>query len=149
MTHAPLQRVYPLLHVKVHALPTHAGAASATLVEHALPHMPQLPRLVAVSTHAPLQRVYPLLHVKVHALSTHAAVALATRVEHALPHMPQLPGLVIVSTHVPLHSVGVDAGQPERHEYASASNPASPPGPHTGVLPVQALPQLPQLVVVS
>jgi hypothetical protein len=40
-THAPLQRVYPLLHVKVHAPETHAAVALAMPVEQAFVHEPQ------------------------------------------------------------------------------------------------------------
>lgn len=40
-THAPLQKLYPLLHVKLHALATHAAVALATAVVHTLPQRPQ------------------------------------------------------------------------------------------------------------
>ena len=55
--HAPLQRVYPVLHVKLHALVMHAALALAILVEQGLLHMPQLATLLVVSTHVPLQSV--------------------------------------------------------------------------------------------
>jgi len=91
------------------------------------------------STHAPLQGLYPLLHVEVHALLTQAAVALATWLVHAWPQVWQSTMLVVVSTQLPLQSVGVAAGQPEAHEYEV------PDPTHAGVLPLQTLPQPPQL----
>jgi len=132
------------LHAKPHEPLAHVAVALATLVEHALPHALQLLVLVFVSTHDPLQVVFPLLHAKVHALLVHAATAFATVVEHAVAQLPQWLTLLAMSKHVPLHIVGEPEGQPERHEYV----PPSPPpvaGPHTGVPPEQALPQLPQL----
>jgi hypothetical protein len=45
------------LHVKPHALPTHAAVALVTPVEHLLPHMPQLTTSLVVSTHPPLHMV--------------------------------------------------------------------------------------------
>jgi hypothetical protein len=41
-THAPPQKLYPLLHVKLHALETQAAVALATMVVHRVPHRPQL-----------------------------------------------------------------------------------------------------------
>ena len=60
-------------------------------------------------------------------------------VEHAMPHDPQLVRLVVVLTHVVPHSVGVAAGQPETHEYVL------PLPEHTGVPPMHAVVQLPQV----
>jgi hypothetical protein len=188
-THAPLQRVYPLLHVKEHALLVHCAAALAMLVEHALPQVPQSFTLLVVSTqlplqrdgvadgqpethvdpahtgvpplhacvapqppqlltslvkftHAPLQRVYPLLHVKLHALPVQLAVALATAVVHAWPHVLQLLTSLVVSTQLPLQSVGATVGQPDAHAYEAVAPT------QTGVVPVQSLPQVPQLLAV-
>jgi hypothetical protein len=42
LTHAPLQRLNPVPHVKVHLLATHAGAALATPLVHTWPQLPQL-----------------------------------------------------------------------------------------------------------
>jgi hypothetical protein len=124
-----------------HVDPEHAGV----LPLQAWLHMPQLFLSVLVSTHAPLQSVYPLLHVKVHALFTHAAWALATLVEQTFPQVLQSFRLLVVSTQVPPQSAGVEPEQPEVHE----APPASPPeAEQTGVPPVHALPQLPQLVAV-
>jgi hypothetical protein len=147
-THAPLQRENPLWQVKPHAPRAQVAVALATPVEHAWPQPAQLPTLVVVSTHDPLQRVYPLLHAKVHARPTHVGAALGTLVEQAVVHVPQWLALLARSTQLPLHGVGVAAGQPDRHVYPPAFAPASPAGPHTGVLPEQALPQAPQLSAV-
>jgi len=49
--------VYPVLHVKVHALATHAAVALAMPVAHAFVQVPQLPVLLVVSTHVPLHSV--------------------------------------------------------------------------------------------
>jgi hypothetical protein len=56
-THAPLQRVYPLLHVKPHALFAQTAVALATAVVHAWPHVLQLLTSLVVSTQVPLQRL--------------------------------------------------------------------------------------------
>jgi hypothetical protein len=40
-TQAPPHETYPLSHLKVHVLSTHAGCALVTFVEHALPHVLQ------------------------------------------------------------------------------------------------------------
>lgn len=147
-THAPLQRENPLLQVKPHALLAHPAAALATLVEHVWPQLPQLPGLVVVSTHDPAQRVCPLLHVKVHARPTQSGTAFVTVVEHAVVQVPQWLALLARSTQLPLQGVVVADGQPDRHVYSPASAPATPAGPHTGVLPEHALPQPPQLSAV-
>jgi hypothetical protein len=65
-THAPLQRVYPVLHVMVQALLTHAGWPLATL-GHTFPQDPQLVGLLVMSTHEPLHSVdavdgQPVIH---------------------------------------------------------------------------------------
>jgi hypothetical protein len=132
-----------------HVLPQSVGVAGGhapTQVEpehtdvppHAWLHVPQLLLSIAVLTHAPLQGVYPALHVNVHVLFTHAACAFATLVEQTFPHVLQSFGLLVVSTQVPPQRAGADAGHPETHEYVP------PELAHTGVLPVQALPQEPQ-----
>jgi hypothetical protein len=56
-THAPLQSVYPVLHVNSHAPAVHAACAWATAVAHALPHAPQLLALLVVLTHVVPQSV--------------------------------------------------------------------------------------------
>jgi hypothetical protein len=56
-TQAPLQRVYPPLHAKVHSLPAHAAVALAMLVEQAVVHAPQWLTLLVMSTQVPLQSV--------------------------------------------------------------------------------------------
>jgi hypothetical protein len=56
-THAPLQSVYPVLHVNPHAPAVHAACAWATAVAHALPHAPQLLALLVVLTHVVPQSV--------------------------------------------------------------------------------------------
>jgi hypothetical protein len=189
LTQAPLQSVYPLLHVKVHALLTHLAVALATPVEHAFPQVPQSLALLVASTHvppqsvgvaagqpetqvdpehtgaaplhacpepqppqllgsfvqlthAPLQSVYPLLQVKPHELPLQVAVALATAVEHAWPHVLQLLMSLVGSTQLPLQSKGAAVGQPDAHEYEAVAPT------HTGALPLQALPQVPQLLEV-
>jgi hypothetical protein len=76
----------------------------------------------------------------VHALPTHAAVPWATLVEHLWPHVPQLFASPAVSTHVPPQTAGAAVGHPDAQPYES------PEPAHTGVLPLHALPQLPQLV---
>lgn len=59
---------------------------------------------------------------------------MATVVEHALPQLAQWLALLVVSTQVPLQRVGVPAGQPDTHVEPE----------HTGVPPLQAVPQAPQ-----
>lgn len=56
-TQAPPQAEYPLLHAKVHALPTQTAFALATVVVHALPQEPQLFPSLVRSTQPPLQTV--------------------------------------------------------------------------------------------
>jgi len=186
LTQAPLQSVYPLLHVKPHEPLTHCAVALATPVEHALPHVPQSLALLVVLTQAPLQSVgvpdgqpethvefvhtgvpplhacpepqppqlfasfvkfaqaplqsvVPLLQVKPHALLLHIAVALATDVEQEWPQVLQLLMSLVGSTQLPLQNMGATDGQPDAHEYT----PVAPT--HTGVPPLQSLPQVPQL----
>jgi hypothetical protein len=78
-----------------------------------------------------------VLHAYVHALLTHSAVALATPVVQVVPHVLQSLGLLVGSTHVDPQRVGVAAGQPETHV---------PPW-QTGVPPLHAWPQDPQLAL--
>jgi hypothetical protein len=133
-THTPLQSVGVAAgQPETHAEFWHTGVPP--LHTYADPQPPQLLSSFVKLTQAPLQRVYPLLQVNVHELPAHAGAALAMLVEHAVAHVPQWFTLVVVSTHVPLQSVGVPAGQPETH--------AEPE--HTGVPPLHADPQPPQL----
>jgi hypothetical protein len=73
----------------------------------------------------------------VQALPTHAACALATLVEQAFEHEPQSLTSVVSLTHVLPQSVGVAAGQPD-----TQVEPLQ-----TGVPPVQASPQVLQLLL--
>jgi len=117
--------------------PTQAGVPPV----HALPHVPQLDAVVSC-TQAPLHATHPLSQANVQLLLTHTAWALATLVVHAWPHVLQLLESLVGSTQLPLQFIDAAAGHPETHEYA-------PPEPaHTGVDPVHAAPQLPQLVAV-
>jgi hypothetical protein len=129
--------VHPLAHAYVLPDATHAGV----LPLHTLPQVPQLAAVVSW-TQAPLHSVYPASHAMVHALLTHTACALATVVVQAWPHVWQLFASLVESTQLPLQFVGAAGGQPETHEYV-------PPDPaHTPVLPLHALPQVPQLAEV-
>jgi len=100
-THAPLQRLYPLAHAKVHALLTHAAVAFATLVEHAVEHVPQWLALLVVSVHVPLHSVgvaagQPEPHVEFE----HTGVLPLQACPD--PQPPQLLLLLVKSTHAPL-----------------------------------------------
>jgi hypothetical protein len=101
-TQAPLQRTYPELHANVHAPPTHAGRALATLVAQALPHALQLAALLVVSTQVPAQRVGT-----VDGQPDTQADPEQTGVPplHEWPHVRQFSGSLVVSTHAPLQSV--------------------------------------------
>jgi hypothetical protein len=104
-THAPLQRLYPLAHAKVHALLTHAGAALATSVEHALPHVLQLLASLVRFVQVPLQivgvaDVQPEAHAYELPEATHAGVFPL----HVTPQLPQLAE-VVSRTQAPLQSV--------------------------------------------
>ena len=137
-TQAPLQSVgVPDGQPETHFEFVHTGVPPL----HACPE-PQPPQLFASFVkfaQAPLQSVVPLLQVKPHVLLLHVAVALATEVEQAWPHVLQLSMSLVGSTQLPLQSMGATAGQPDAHEYT----PLAPT--HTGVFPLQALPQVPQL----
>ena len=104
LTQAPLQSVYPLLQVKVHALLTHCAVAFATLVEHAFPQVPQSLTSLVASTHVPPQSVgvaagQPETHVD----PEHTGVPpLQANPE---PQPPQLLASVTKSTQAPLQSV--------------------------------------------
>jgi hypothetical protein len=108
---------------------------------HALPQLPQLTAVLSWMQ-APLQSAYPVSHAIEHALLTHTACALATLVVHAWPQALQLFASLVVSTQLPLQFVGAMDGHPDTHEYA----PAEPA--QTAVVPLHALPQLPQLEAV-
>ena len=71
------------------------------------------------------------------ALWTQTGTAFVTPVVQPLPQAPQLFASLVSSTQVPLHAEGAVAGQPLTHVEFE----------HTGVEPVQALPQLPQFAV--
>jgi hypothetical protein len=104
LTQAPLQRAKPLLHANVHALPAQTACAFATLVEHLVPHAPQLFGSFVVLTHVlvPAQNVGVLLpHVPTHADPEQTAEPEL----QTWPHDPQLPGSLVVSTQAPLHEV--------------------------------------------
>jgi hypothetical protein len=92
------------LHAKVHPLPTHSAVAFPTLVEQALPHVPQFFKLVVVSTHDPLQSVGVAPgQPETHAELEQAGVPLSGA--HTLPQAEQLLLSLVVSTHAPLQSV--------------------------------------------
>jgi hypothetical protein len=76
-------------------------------------------------------------------LPLQAGCAPATVVEQALPHIPQWLGLLVVSAHVPPHAVGAVDGQLATQDGAAADPE------HRGVLPVHALPQLPQFAALA
>jgi hypothetical protein len=104
-THAPLQRLYPLLHAKVQAPALHAGVALATRVEHTLPHVMQLLGSLVRFTQLPLQIVgaavvQPEAHEYELPDPTHAGVSPL----HALPQLPQLAE-VLSRTQAPLQGV--------------------------------------------
>lgn len=103
------------MQVKPQVLPAHDAAAFATLVEHALPQLPQWLAAVVVSTHDPLHGVYPPLHANVHARPTQSAAAFATLVEQTVVQVPQWLALLARSTQLALQGVGVAAGQPDKH----------------------------------
>jgi hypothetical protein len=96
----------------VHLPPTHPSTPPVML--HAVPHAPQFPTFVFVSTSQPFagflsQSAYPAAQaVTVHLEATHVSVAWF--VLHASPHAPQFSGSFVVLTHVALapglHSVG-------------------------------------------
>jgi hypothetical protein len=140
-THVPPQSVgvaagQPETHVdREHTgvLPLHAYPA---------PQPPQLLASFVKSTHAPLQSVVPPLQVKPHELLVQVAVALATEVEQTWPQVLQLLRSPVGSTQSPLQSRGAAVGHPDAHEY----EPGAPT--HTGVPPLQSLPQAPQLLAV-
>jgi hypothetical protein len=99
--HPPAHGEYPLLQVKPHALPLHAGAALATPVVQALLHVPQLLMFVAVFTQFPLQSV------GVEAGQVHTELSHTLPPVHAYPepHPPQLLLSLVKFTHAPLQSV--------------------------------------------
>jgi hypothetical protein len=105
LTHAPLQRVYPALHVKVHDPLTHAAWAFATLVEQTFPHVLQSFKLLFVSTHVPPQSAgvapeQPEMHKYVPPEPEHTGVPPV----HPVPHDPQLAAVVSL-TQAPLQRV--------------------------------------------
>jgi hypothetical protein len=125
------------LQANVQALPTHAAVAFPTLVEQALPQVPQSFELVVVSTHDPLQRVGVLPgQPETHPEFEQAGVLLSAA--HTLPHPAQLLRSVVVSTQAPLQRVS-----------PLLQVKVQPPLTHDGVALAtagQAWPQLPQLL---
>jgi len=134
-THAPLQSVVPLLHVKPH-VPVHVAVAFATDVVHAVPHAPQLFKLLVVSTHVPLQRS----GVGAEQPETHVEPAQTGVLPvHRVPHEPQF--VALIGTQRRLHrsesllqllassdpeSVAPSSGKaPSSSASAAASSPAS------------------------
>jgi hypothetical protein len=102
LTQAPLHDVKPLLHENVHPLFTHSGTAFATVVVHALPHVPQLFALIAVSTHVvPQSDGVAEGQPETHWDPTHTGVLPL----HVFPHPLQLFLSEVMSTHAPLQSV--------------------------------------------
>jgi hypothetical protein len=90
------------LHAKVHELLTHSAVAFATLVEHALPQLPQSLVLLVVSTQLPLHSVgvepgQPDTHWELE----HAGVPPL----HVCPQDEQFFGSLVSLTHAPLQRV--------------------------------------------
>jgi hypothetical protein len=106
-----------------------------------LPHPPQLLLSVWRSTHAPAHTVDPVLQVKVQTPLVHEGWASATA-GHACPHEPQLSGSVVVSMQTPPHAICGWA-----HVATHVYDP--PSDAQRGVVPLHAVPQLPQLDVLS
>jgi hypothetical protein len=84
------QFVKPVTHL-------HVPLLHVELLEHALPHLPQLSPSVCVSTHAVPHGSRPPAHV--HTPDEHCWSA-----PQACPQLPQLPWSVSLSTHCPLQS---------------------------------------------
>ncbi len=125
-THAPLQSVYPLLHVKVHAPETHAAVALAMPVEHAFVQEPQSFALFAVSTQVPPQSVGVAAgQPETHADPAHTGVPPL----HAndAPQPPQSLLLFAKSTHAPLQALNpllhVKVHAPETHAAVALETP--------------------------
>jgi len=139
LTHAPLQALYPLLHVNVHALLTHAAVALATPVVHVWLHLPQLLTLLVVSTQPLLQIVsledgHPVAHEYDEPEPTHAGVPPL----HDVPQLPQL-AVVVSWTQAPLQSVN-----PESHSKVQAL--LTHAAVALATLVVQGWPHVPQLL---
>ncbi len=103
-THAPLQRVNPLLHAKLQALSTQSAVALAMLVEHTVVHVLQWLTLLVVSKQVPLHRVgvaagQPETHMEFEHTGVPPLHA------YAAPQPPQLLLLLVKSTHAPLHAL--------------------------------------------
>jgi hypothetical protein len=81
----------------------------------------------------------------VQALFTHTGWPLASLVVQAWPHPPQFVAVLVVSTQPPPQTVCDALGQVDMHVNTSVD----PDPTQKGVLPVQALPQPPQLSAVS
>jgi hypothetical protein len=100
-TQAPLQRENPPLQANVHALPTHAGCALATVVVQAFPHALQLLTSFVVSTQLLPQRVGMAAgQLDTHIEPEHTGVP----PPQAWPHVPQLLPSLVVLTQALLHS---------------------------------------------
>jgi hypothetical protein len=130
LTHAPLHRVNPLLHVKVHLLATHAGAALAMLVVHAFPQRLQWSTSLAKSTQEAPQSIDGAAHSGLHAYESPDGEHTPASCGQTLPQLPQLDVLEY-STQAPSQrlepAAHTTAHVPSTHVSAtpSASDPAS------------------------
>ena len=105
---------------------------------HALPHAPQFAASVRASTSQPsatrpLQSANPVWQRTPHTPASHVAMLDPAGAVQVVPHTPQLFTSVIVSTHDVPHIASPPAQPLEQ-----------PVEPHTGVVPEQAVPHMPQ-----
>jgi hypothetical protein len=136
LTQAPLQAVYPALHLNVHVLETHAGSALATPPAHMIPQPLQLFGSVVGSTHVPEQTsesgaVQPLTHDPFEQTGVPPV--------HLCWHVPQLFGSADVSMQEPLHR---EVGELQ----VKVQLLPVQIGEALATFVVHALPQLPQLL---
>jgi len=101
-THAPEQRLKPVLHVVPQLLFTHVAEPLVTPAQ-TLPHVPQLFTSLFVSTHASEQRMKGSVHWKPQ-LPLQVGVALGGAGQ-TVPHLPQLDVSLARSTQEPLQLV--------------------------------------------
>jgi hypothetical protein len=135
---APSQLANPELQVIPHTPEAHEAEPPA--VEHALPQVPQLARLVLVLVSQPLEMLpsqlpQPALHAMPHTPSVQLAEPLA--VEHTMPQPPQFVRLVFVFVSQPFAVLPSQSTMPPVHE---AQVPFTQPVGH-------ATPQPPQFVL--
>jgi hypothetical protein len=136
--------VYPALHDPTAQTElTHAGVALAAV--HGRLQPPQFATLEVVSTSHPFaavpsQSAKPVEHAAM-AQAELAHFALAWESAQTLLHAPQLFGSDDRDAHVPLQFVSPE-GQFDLHAYPPLVSP-----PHTGVAPLQAVEQPPQVAV--